>query len=353
MARANRRSCRSCTAFYVPDEGSINVFGEPLEFNSSQKGDRSRHRHGPPALHAGRTVFRAGEHHSWAPRAASCSAAPCRKAREGPVAALRTLWAERGPGRRRLERSPSACSSASRSSKRLYRGAKVLILDEPTGVLTPQEADALFDILRALKEQGNDHPAHHAQAARNHGRHRLASPSSAAARWLGHRETAADLARRAGRDSWLAAKVLLEVDKAPAQPKQVALSVTGSRPRLRRRTRHPAALQRMLSTCARARFWAWRGFPATARPTCLKSFPACTPPAAAAISVNGAALGHARPDLGPQPVHWPRPRRPATHGPGDGFSCLGVGHSGFSGLSALLQPGRYEDRLYQGQPWVR
>jgi simple sugar transport system ATP-binding protein len=38
--------------------------------------------------------------------------------------------------------------------KALYRGAEVLILDEPTAVLTPQEADHLFRILRALKEQG-------------------------------------------------------------------------------------------------------------------------------------------------------------------------------------------------------
>ncbi|MGB0866501.1 MAG: ABC transporter ATP-binding protein [Granulosicoccaceae bacterium] len=38
--------------------------------------------------------------------------------------------------------------------KALYRGARVLILDEPTGVLTPQEADQLFRILRALREQG-------------------------------------------------------------------------------------------------------------------------------------------------------------------------------------------------------
>ncbi len=38
--------------------------------------------------------------------------------------------------------------------KALYRGADVLILDEPTAVLTPQEADHLFRILRALKEQG-------------------------------------------------------------------------------------------------------------------------------------------------------------------------------------------------------
>jgi ABC-type uncharacterized transport system ATPase subunit len=38
--------------------------------------------------------------------------------------------------------------------KALYRGADTLILDEPTGVLTPPEADHLFRILRMLKEQG-------------------------------------------------------------------------------------------------------------------------------------------------------------------------------------------------------
>jgi simple sugar transport system ATP-binding protein len=38
--------------------------------------------------------------------------------------------------------------------KALYRGAEILILDEPTGVLTPAEADHLFRILRMLKDQG-------------------------------------------------------------------------------------------------------------------------------------------------------------------------------------------------------
>ena len=38
--------------------------------------------------------------------------------------------------------------------KALYRGARILILDEPTGVLTPQEAEQLFRILGALKDQG-------------------------------------------------------------------------------------------------------------------------------------------------------------------------------------------------------
>ena len=38
--------------------------------------------------------------------------------------------------------------------KALYRGADILILDEPTGVLTPQEVEHLFRILRALRDQG-------------------------------------------------------------------------------------------------------------------------------------------------------------------------------------------------------
>ncbi len=38
--------------------------------------------------------------------------------------------------------------------KALYRGADILILDEPTGVLTPAEADHLFRILAQLKDEG-------------------------------------------------------------------------------------------------------------------------------------------------------------------------------------------------------
>ena len=38
--------------------------------------------------------------------------------------------------------------------KALYRGAEILILDEPTAVLTPQEASELFGIIRSLQEDG-------------------------------------------------------------------------------------------------------------------------------------------------------------------------------------------------------
>lgn len=38
--------------------------------------------------------------------------------------------------------------------KTLYRGADILILDEPTAVLTPQETKKLFDVLRKMREDG-------------------------------------------------------------------------------------------------------------------------------------------------------------------------------------------------------
>jgi simple sugar transport system ATP-binding protein len=38
--------------------------------------------------------------------------------------------------------------------KALYRNAKLLILDEPTAVLTPQEVEEFFNILRAMRDQG-------------------------------------------------------------------------------------------------------------------------------------------------------------------------------------------------------
>ncbi len=38
--------------------------------------------------------------------------------------------------------------------KVLYRGADILILDEPTAVLTPQETEKLFDVLRSMREDG-------------------------------------------------------------------------------------------------------------------------------------------------------------------------------------------------------
>ena len=38
--------------------------------------------------------------------------------------------------------------------KALYRGAEILILDEPSAVLTPQETEMLFEIMRTMRDDG-------------------------------------------------------------------------------------------------------------------------------------------------------------------------------------------------------
>ncbi|TKX52001.1 ATP-binding cassette domain-containing protein, partial [Halorubrum sp. SS7] len=38
--------------------------------------------------------------------------------------------------------------------KALYRGADVLIMDEPTAVLTPQEVEELYGVFEELTDQG-------------------------------------------------------------------------------------------------------------------------------------------------------------------------------------------------------
>ena len=107
--------------------------------------------------------------------------------------------------------------------KALYRGAEVLILDEPTAVLTPQEAGELFEIIRSLQADGKSiifishklkevlEIADRVTVLRR-GKKIETVPRAGA--------TEESLARAmVGRD------VLLRVDKPPAQPGDVLLEV--------------------------------------------------------------------------------------------------------------------------------
>lgn len=109
--------------------------------------------------------------------------------------------------------------------KALYRGAKTLILDEPTGVLTPQEADRLFEILRALRERGET-----VILITHKLREIMAVTDSVSV--MRHGELVAD--RRTSETTpedlaelMVGRKVLLEVDKKPREPGEVALEVKG------------------------------------------------------------------------------------------------------------------------------
>jgi simple sugar transport system ATP-binding protein len=107
--------------------------------------------------------------------------------------------------------------------KALYRGADILILDEPTAVLTPQEAQELFAILRSLTEQGKSiifisHKLNEVTEIADRitvlrrGKKIETLPAAGA--------TEESLARlMVGRE------VLLRVDKGPAQPTEPLLTV--------------------------------------------------------------------------------------------------------------------------------
>jgi simple sugar transport system ATP-binding protein len=107
--------------------------------------------------------------------------------------------------------------------KALYRQADILILDEPTGVLTPDEADHLFRILKGLKEQGKTvilitHKLREImEATDNVSVMRRGTMVATVKTAESSPESLAEL--MVGR------KVLLEVEKAPATPGDVVLSV--------------------------------------------------------------------------------------------------------------------------------
>jgi general nucleoside transport system ATP-binding protein len=107
--------------------------------------------------------------------------------------------------------------------KALFRGAHVLILDEPTGVLTPQEADHLFRILRNLRAQGRTvvlitHKLREIMAATDN------VSVMRRGEMVAHRRTA-ETSREELAELMVGRKVLLRVDKAPARPREPVLEV--------------------------------------------------------------------------------------------------------------------------------
>mgnify|MGYP000123758716 CR=1 FL=1 len=106
--------------------------------------------------------------------------------------------------------------------KALYRGAKILILDEPTGVLTPQEADHLFVILKALKNQGVT-----VLLITHKLREILASTDNVSVmrqgQMVAHRATAKTTKEELA-ELMVGKKVRLQVDKSEAQPAAVVLT---------------------------------------------------------------------------------------------------------------------------------
>jgi simple sugar transport system ATP-binding protein len=137
---------------YAPDHGTIEVFGAPVRLRSTHEaiahGLGMVHQHFMLVdnLSALENVI-LGSEPAFLLRRADAIARPRLQALMASTGLRVDLDARAGDltvgDRQRLE-----------ILKVLYRGARVLILDEPTAVLTPQETTQLFQVLARLRDQG-------------------------------------------------------------------------------------------------------------------------------------------------------------------------------------------------------
>jgi ABC-type uncharacterized transport system ATPase subunit len=124
-----------------------------------------------------------------------------------------------------VENTPVGVQQRVEILKTLYREAEILILDEPTAVLTPQETEELFEIMRSLTDQGKSIMFI---------THKLKEVMAIADRVIVLRDgqlvgetTPAETTLEQLAQMMVGREVELVVEKGPASPGEVVLEVTG------------------------------------------------------------------------------------------------------------------------------
>src|SRR5439155_985379 len=142
------------TGLYRPDEGEIYLHGERVDFHvprdALDAGVCMVHQHFrlvEPFTVAENVVL--GDH-----RGEGRAFRLRRRAIERRVGELSKRYGLHVDPRTRIWQLSLGEQQRVEILKALYREARVLILDEPTAVLTPQEADVLFDTLREMANEG-------------------------------------------------------------------------------------------------------------------------------------------------------------------------------------------------------
>jgi general nucleoside transport system ATP-binding protein len=142
------------TGLYRPDEGEILLSGEPVEFHSPRDaldaGVAMVHQHFrlvSPFTVAENVVL--GDH-----RDVGRSFLLHTRVIERRVDELSQRYGLAVEPRARIWQLSVGEQQRVEILKALYQDARILILDEPTAVLTPQEAEALFQTIRAMAEDG-------------------------------------------------------------------------------------------------------------------------------------------------------------------------------------------------------
>jgi simple sugar transport system ATP-binding protein len=142
------------TGLYRADEGELRIYGHPVVFHSPrdalEAGVGMVHQHFrlvEPFTVAENVVL--GDH-----RDVGRSFLLHPRVIEQRVAELADQYGLHVDPRARIWQLSVGEQQRVEILKTLYREARILILDEPTAVLTPQEADALFVTLRAMAAEG-------------------------------------------------------------------------------------------------------------------------------------------------------------------------------------------------------
>lgn len=139
---------------YSPDDGEIVIRGSAVKFHSPidamEAGLGMVHQAFKlfPSLTVAENVIYGAEPTSWGVFTDQKSA----HARVAELSQEHGLAVDPGA---RIEDLPVGVLQRVEILKALYRGARIIILDEPTAVLTPQERDRLFDVLRRLQRAGH------------------------------------------------------------------------------------------------------------------------------------------------------------------------------------------------------
>src|SRR5467141_583165 len=140
------------TGLYRPDAGEIEIYGRRVEFHSPRDamaaGVSMVHQHFRLAasLTVADNIVLGHKSAPWlraSPKTIDAQVAELAKRYRMPVNPRARIWQLSVGEQQRVE-----------ILKSLYRGARILILDEPTSLLTPQEADDLFETLRRMTAEG-------------------------------------------------------------------------------------------------------------------------------------------------------------------------------------------------------
>jgi simple sugar transport system ATP-binding protein len=138
---------------YQPDEGQILLDDEPVSF--SGPGDAIRAGIGMVHQHFMLVpVFTVAENVSLGHERTSPAGFIDRRRARKEVAEVSRRYGLHVPADALIEDLPVGVQQRVEIIKALVRDAQVLILDEPTAVLTPQETDELMEVMRSLRDSG-------------------------------------------------------------------------------------------------------------------------------------------------------------------------------------------------------